>query len=132
MNRRVYLDHNASTPVHPEVVQAMLPYFGERFGNPSSIHGFGRDAREGVEIARERIAKFLRAGKEEILFTSGGTESDNLAVKGVAGARRTGHIITSRIEHHAVLRTCQSLELQGFTVTYLPVDASGIVDPDEG
>ena len=93
MNRRVYLDHNASTPVHPEVVEAMLPYFAERFGNPSSVHAFGREAREGLETAREQIAHFLRVGKEEIVFTSGGTESDNMAVKGVAMARGRGHII---------------------------------------
>jgi cysteine desulfurase len=129
--RRVYLDHNASTPVHPEVLEAMLPYLTERFGNPSSIHGFGRDAREGVEIAREAIASFLRVGKEEILFTSGGTESDNLAVKGVAAAAGSGHLITSQIEHHAVLRTCQALEAQGFAVTYLPVDQHGLVDPED-
>jgi cysteine desulfurase len=131
MNRRVYLDHNASTPVHPEVVQAMLPYFGERFGNPSSVHAFGRDAREGMDTAREQVAHFLRVGKEEVVFTSGGTESDNLAVKGVAAARRQGHVITSRIEHHAVLRACQSLESQGFEVTYVGVDADGMVDPDD-
>jgi len=131
MNRRVYLDHNASTPVHPEVLEAMLPYFSERFGNPSSVHGFGREARDGLEGARERVAAFLHAGKEEIVFTSGGTESDNLAIKGVAAARRGGHVITSSIEHHAVLRTCQALEQQGFTVTYLPVDGHGIVDPDD-
>ncbi len=131
MNRRVYLDHNASTPVHPEVVEAMLPYFAERFGNPSSVHAFGREAREGLETAREQIAHFLRVGKEEIVFTSGGTESDNMAVKGVAMARGRGHIITSRIEHHAVLRTCESLETLGFEVTYLPVDDHGMVDPDE-
>jgi len=131
MNRRVYLDHNASTPVHPEVLAAMLPYFEERFGNPSSIHAFGREAREGLEIAREQIAHFLRVGKDEIVFTSGGTESDNLAVKGVAMARRQGHIITSRIEHHAVLRTCESLATLGFEVTYVPVDGFGMVDPDD-
>jgi cysteine desulfurase len=131
MNRRVYLDHNASTPVHPEVVQAMLPYFEERFGNPSSVHGFGREAREGLDTAREQIAHFLGVGKDEIVFTSGGTESDNLAIKGVAMARQQGHIITSQIEHHAVLRTCQNLETLGFEVTYLPVDGRGMVDPDD-
>jgi len=129
--RRVYLDHNASTPVHPEVIEAMLPCFGERFGNPSSIHNFGREAREGMEIARETIAAFLRVGKDEIVFTSGGTESDNLAVKGVAFANGSGHIITSQIEHHAVLRTCQALEARGFAVTYLPVDQYGLVDPED-
>ncbi len=130
MNRQVYLDHNASTPVHPEVVDAMLPYFSERFGNPSSVHGFGRAAREGLETAREQVAHFLRVGKEEIVFTSGGTESDNMAVKGVAMARRSGHIITSKIEHHAVLRAVQNLETMGFAATYLDVDGFGMVDPD--
>lgn len=130
MSRQVYLDHNASTPVHPEVVEAMLPYFSERFGNPSSVHGFGRDAREGLETARDQVAHFLRVGKEEIVFTSGGTESDNMAVKGVAMARGRGHIITTKIEHHAVLRAVQTLEAQGFAATYLDVDGYGMVDPD--
>ena len=131
MNRRVYLDHNASTPVHPEVLEAMLPYFTDRFGNPSSIHGFGRDARDGVESARERVASFLRVGKEEIVFTSGGTESDNVAVKGIAAARGRGHIVTSAVEHHAVLRSVQALEKAGFEATYVPVDGQGMVDPDD-
>jgi len=131
MTRKVYLDHNASTSVHPEVLEEMLPYFSERFGNPSSVHGFGREAREGLDTARERIASFLRVGKEDVVFTSGGTESDNMAIKGVAAARRQGHIITSKIEHHAVLRTGQTLEQQGFAVTYLPVDGTGRVDPDD-
>jgi cysteine desulfurase len=131
MNRRVYLDHNASTPVHPEVLQAMLPYFSEYFGNPSSVHSFGRDARDGMETAREQIAGFLKVSKDEIVFTSGGTESDNLGIKGIAAARRAGHIITSQIEHHAVLRTVQTLEEQGFSATYLPVDGFGMVDPDD-
>jgi len=130
MSRQIYLDHNASTPVHPEVVEAMLPYFSERFGNPSSVHGFGREAREGLESARDQIAHFLRVGKEEIVFTSGGTESDNMAVKGVAFARGRGHIITTKIEHHAVLRAVQTLEAQGFAATYLEVDGHGMVDPD--
>lgn len=131
MGRRVYLDHNASTPVHPDVVAAMLPYFSETFGNPSSVHAFGREAREGLDTARERIAGFLRVKPDEIVFTSGGTESDNFGIKGLAGARGHGHIITSRIEHHAVLRTCETLETQGFSVTYVPVDSTGMVDPDE-
>jgi cysteine desulfurase len=131
MNRLVYLDHNASTPVHPEVLEAMLPYFSERFGNASSVHGFGRQAREGLDVAREQIARFLRVSKDEIVFTSGGTESDNLGIKGIAAARRSGHIITSQIEHHAVLRTCETLEAQGFAVTYLPVDEYGMVRPEE-
>ena len=131
MNRRVYLDHNASTPVHPEVLEAMLPYFADRFGNPSSIHGFGREARDGVEAARQSVAHFLRVGKDEILFTSGGTESDNAAVKGIAAARGRGHIVTSAVEHHAVLRSVQALEKQGFEATYVPVDGHGMVDPDD-
>lgn len=128
--RRIYLDHNASTPVHPEALAAMLPYFAEHFGNPSSIHSFGREARDAVEAARETIAAFLGVAREEVVFTSGGTESDNLAIKGVAHARRAGHIITSQIEHHAVLRTCQHLEREGFSATYLPVDGHGLVDPE--
>jgi cysteine desulfurase len=129
--RRVYLDHNASTPVHPDVLAAMMPFFSEQYGNPSSIHSFGREARDAVETAREEIARFLGVSAEETVFTSGGTEADNLAVKGVAWARGTGHIITSRVEHHAVLRTCQALERVGFAVTYLGVDQHGLVDPDE-
>ncbi len=131
MSRRVYLDHNASTPVHPEVLAEMLPFFAEVYGNPSSIHGFGREARDGVEQARERIGRFLTVPPQEIVFTSGGTESDNFGVKGLAWARGKGHLITSRVEHHAVLRTCQTLEAQGFDVTYIGVDAHGMVDPDE-
>jgi cysteine desulfurase len=131
MSRRVYLDHNASTPVHPEVLAEMLPYFSESFGNPSSVHGFGREARAGLDTARERVARFLGVAPEELVFTSGGTESDNLGVKGLAWARGRGHLITSRIEHHAVLRACQWLESQGFAVTYLSVDGHGMVDPDE-
>jgi cysteine desulfurase len=131
MSRRVYLDHNASTPVHPEVLAEMLPYFSEAFGNPSSVHAFGRDARAGVDTARERVARFLRVAAGEIVFTSGGTESDNFGVKGLALARGRGHLITSKIEHHAVLRTCEWLESQGFAVTYLNVDELGMVDPDE-
>jgi cysteine desulfurase len=131
MSRRVYLDHNASTPVHPEVLAEMLPYFGEVFGNPSSVHGFGREARDAVDAARDRVAGFLRARPDEIVFTSGGTESDNFGVKGLAWAAGRGHVITSKIEHHAVLRTCQALEAQGFAVTYLPVDGDGMIDPDD-
>ena len=131
MSRRVYLDHNASTPVHPEVVAEMLPYFEERFGNPSSVHGFGREARDGLDTARERIARFLGARPEEIVFTSGGTESDNLGIKGLAWAKGRGHVITSKVEHHAVLRACQWLETQGFEVTYVPVDGHGTIDPED-
>jgi cysteine desulfurase len=95
------------------------------------VHGFGRDARDGVETAREQVSRFLKVKKEEIVFTSGGTESDNMAIKGIAHARRRGHIITSQIEHHAVLRTCESLEENGFEVSYLPVDGYGMVDPED-
>jgi cysteine desulfurase len=131
MARRVYLDHNASTAVHPEVLAEMLPYFADVFGNPSSIHGFGREAREAVDLARQRVAACLSVAPDEIVFTSGGTESDNFAVKGLALARGQGHLITSQIEHHAVIRACQALERQGFAVTYLPVDQHGMVDPDD-
>ena len=131
MTRRVYLDHNASTPVHPEVVAEMTPYFGEVFGNPSSVHGFGRDARAGVDLARERVASFLDVPPDQVVFTSGGTESDNFGVKGLALARGRGHVITSSIEHHAVLRSVQALEAQGFAASYLPVDSYGQVDPDD-
>jgi cysteine desulfurase len=131
MVRRVYLDHNASTPVHPEVVAEMLPYFGETYGNPSSVHAFGRAARDGLDVARERVAHFLAARPEEVVFTSGGTEADNFAVKGLAWARGRGHLVTSAVEHHAVLRSCQALEGQGFAVTYVPVDGHGMVDPDD-
>jgi len=131
MSRKVYLDHNASTPVHPEVVAEMLPYFAEIYGNPSSIHAFGREAREGLDLARERVARFLTVSPQEIVFTSGGTESDNFAVKGLAWARGNGHLITSQVEHHAVLRACRALEAQGFDLTCVGVDGSGMVDPDD-
>jgi cysteine desulfurase len=131
MSRRVYLDHNASTAVHPEVLAEMLPYFGEVFGNPSSIHAFGREAREGMDRARERVASFLSVSPQEIVFTSGGTESDNFAIKGLAGARGKGHIITSQVEHHAVLRAARALEAQGFDLTVVGVDEFGMVDPDD-
>ena len=131
--RRIYLDHNATTPVHPEVLEAMLPYYKDKFGNPSSIHSFGRETKVALEEARENVAKFLNASPHEIYFTSGGTESDNLAVKGTAFANRKKgkHIITSKIEHHAVLESCKFLENEGFEVTYLPVDKYGFVDPDD-
>jgi cysteine desulfurase len=131
MSRRIYLDHNASTPVHPEVMAEMLPYFTEVFGNASSVHAFGRAAREAIDAARDRIASFLGVSANEIVFTSGGTESDNFALKGLALARGKGHLITSQIEHHAVLRSVQALEAQGFAATYLPVDGYGLVDPDD-
>lgn len=131
--KKIYLDHNATTPTHPEVVEAMLPFYRENFGNASSIHSFGRATRKAVEEAREKIADFLVARPEEIIFTSGGTESDNLAVKGAVYANRGkgNHIITSSIEHHAVLNTCKFLEKKGYRVTYLPVDEYGVVSMDE-
>ncbi len=129
---QIYLDYAATTPTDRRVVEAMQPYFGEVYGNPSSLHAFGQEARSAVEAARARIAAFLGAAPTEIVFTSGGTESDNFAIKGVAyGNRKKGdHIITSAIEHPAVLETCRFLEREGFRVTYLPVDGEGMVDPD--
>ncbi len=131
--RLVYMDHAATTFTKPEVVEAMLPFLKEHFGNPSSLYSIGREGKENVETAREKLAKALGAKPEEIYFTSGGTESDNWAVKGTAFARRKKgkHIITTLIEHHAVLYPCEYLETQGFDVTYLPVDHYGLVDPAE-
>ena len=131
--RRIYMDHAATTPIHPEVTEAMLPYLGERFGNPSSIYSEGREARKALEAARCEVAEALGAESAEICFTSGGTEADNLAVIGTARANRErgDHIITNVIEHHAVLEPCHYLEKEGFRVTYLPVDGAGLVDPDE-
>lgn len=130
MSKRIYLDHSATTPVKPEVVSAMLPYFTEVFGNPSSIHGFGQDARNSVSTSREVIAKFINASADEVYFTGGGSESDNWAIRGVAQAYKAkgNHIITTTIEHHAVLHTCEALEKEGFEVTYLPVDSDGKID----
>ena len=127
----IYLDHSATTPVRAEVLEAMLPYFSLGFGNPSSIYTIGQEARKAVDDAREQTARVLGARMSEIVFTSGGTESDNAALKGAAFAlRHTGnHIITTAIEHHAVLHTCHQLEQFGFDVTYVPVDEYGIVDP---
>lgn len=132
MTRRVYLDNAATTPVHPKVLEEMLPYFTEKFGNPSSIHSFGREARQAMDKAREQVAKALGARTDEIFFTGSGTEADNWAIKGVAYAnkKRGNHIITTRIEHHAVLHTCEYLEQNGFEVTYLDVDEYGMVDID--
>ncbi len=131
--RRVYLDHNATTPTHPEVVKAILPYFKEVFGNASSVHQFGQQARKAIDEAREKIANFIGASPKEIVFTSGGTEANNFALKGVvyANERKGKHIITSSMEHHAVLNPCKYLEKKGFKVTYLPVDKYGLVDPEE-
>jgi cysteine desulfurase len=129
--RSVYMDHAATTPTRPEVIEAMLPYFSERFGNPSSLYALAREAKEAVEEARGQVAAAIGATPEEVFFTAGGTEADNWAIKGVAAAnRRKGdHIITSSIEHHAVLHPCRALEKQGYRVTYLPVDEFGRVEP---
>lgn len=128
----IYLDHAATTPVHPQVVEAMLPYFSERYGNASSLHTLGREAHQALEQARADVAGILNCGPGEIVFTSCGTESDNLALRGAAwmNRQRGDHIITSSIEHHAVGHTCEQLERNfGFEVTYLPVDEHGLVDP---
>ena len=131
--KRVYLDHNATTPLDPRVFEAMRPYLTEDFGNASSPHHYGRIAKQALEESRTMVAKVIGVKPEEIIFTSGGTESDNLALRGIAyhKERRSSHIITSSIEHHAVLRTCNDLEKDGFTVTYLPVDSQGRINPDE-
>ncbi len=131
--RRIYLDYAATTPVRPEVVQAMLPYFTDVFGNPSTIYACGQEAKGAIEEARSRVADLIGAGIDEIVFTSGGTEADNFAIKGVVYASKGSrkHIITTPIEHHAVLETCHFLEESGCRVTYLPVDGNGLVDPEE-
>ncbi len=131
--RRIYLDYAATTPTHPEVVKAMLPYFTETFGNPSSIYSCGQQAKGAVEESRTKIANLIGARDEEIVFTSGGTEADNFAIKGVAFTKgaKGNHIITSPIEHHAVLEPCKFLERRGFSITCLPVDEYGLVDPDD-
>ncbi len=129
--RRVYFDNNATTPVAPEVFEAMRPYFVEQYGNASSIHWFGQQARAAVETAREQVACLVNARTNEIAFTSGGTESDNAAIFGVVEAARseTKHVVATAIEHHAVLHTCQALEKRGVRVTYVRVGSSGVVDP---
>jgi len=129
----IYFDHAATTPPRPEVTEAMLPYYREHWGNPSSLHRSGREAAEAMERAREQVAALLGALPEEIVFTGSGTEADNQALVGISIARekKGDHIITSAIEHHAVLHTAQFLEQRGLRVTYLPVDATGLVDPDE-
>jgi cysteine desulfurase len=131
--RRIFLDHAATTPTRPEVVNAMLPYFADSFGNPSSIYSQGQEAKGAVEEARTKVAELIGARSEEIIFTSGGTEADNLALKGVAYAseHKGNHIITTSIEHHAVLEACKFLEKRGLEITYLPVDKHGLVNPDD-
>ncbi|UOY94116.1 cysteine desulfurase [Ectobacillus sp. JY-23] len=127
---RIYLDHAATSPTHPQVVEHMIPYMTEMFGNPSSIHFYGRQARHAVDEARRACASSIGATPNEIIFTSGGTEADNLALLGVARANKTrgNHIITTAIEHHAILNTCKMLEHEGFEITYLPVDETGRVN----
>jgi len=130
---RIYLDHAATTPMRREVIEAMQPYLSQYFGNPSSLHHFGKEAANAINDAREKVAQILSARPDEIVFVSGGTESDNLAVLGVAYANRDRgkHIITTQIEHYAVLEPCRFLEREGWRVTYLPVDISGMVDPED-
>ena len=132
-HKMIYLDHAATTPVRSEVLEAALPFFTSSYGNPSSIYTLAQEARKATDEARESVARILGARTSEIVFTSGGTESDNAALKGAAFALRHlgNHIITTTIEHHAVLHTCHQLEQFGFEVTYLPVDEYGLVDPDE-
>jgi len=129
--KRIYLDYAATTPTHPDVIAVMLPYYTDIFGNPSSMHSYGQEAREAMEESRKRIAVLIGARREEIVFTSGGTEADNYAIKGIAYAyeNKGNHIITSSIEHHAVIETLRFLEKRGFQVTYLSVDEHGLVDP---
>ncbi|SDE59703.1 cysteine desulfurase NifS [Sporomusa acidovorans] len=127
--KRIYFDHSATTPVDREVAELMLEYMTDKYGNPSSVHAFGRETRKALEEAREKVAALINAAPNEIFFTSGGTEGDNLALKGVAYANRKkgNHIITTAIEHHAILHTCEYLEKQGFSVTYLPVDENAMI-----
>jgi cysteine desulfurase len=127
------MDHSATTPVAAEVLEAMLPFFSDKFGNASSLHAFGREAKEALEESRQKVALLLHAHPEEIIFTSGGTESDNLALRGIAYKNRNSgrHIITSCIEHPAILESCRSLEQEGFSVTYLPVNGEGLVEISE-
>jgi cysteine desulfurase len=127
----IYMDHSATTPAKKEVVDAMIPYFTTHFGNPSSIYGIARESKKAIDTARAQVANVIGAEPDEIYFTSGGSESDNWAIKGVAFAnrKRGNHIITTSIEHHAVMHTCQFLKKEGFDVTYLPVDTYGLVDP---
>lgn len=130
--RQVYMDHGATTPLREEALEAMMPYLQDKFGNPSSVHSPGREVRKAVDRARETVAAVLGADPAEIYFTAGGTESNNIALRGAARPKRGGgHIITSSIEHHAVLDVCKDLEQEGFSVTYLPVDSHGLVDPAE-
>jgi cysteine desulfurase len=134
MGKSIYLDYNVTTPIDPRVKEAMLPYLKEHFGNPSTTHTYGKPAKEAVERARQQVASLIGAAPEEVIFTSGGSESDNHAIVGtaLANSHKGKHIITMRIEHPAVLNTCRYLEERlGFKVTYLPVDKYGLVDPED-
>lgn len=133
MNKRIYMDHAATTYTNKEVLDEMLPFFTEHFGNPSSVHQFGREVKKSIDVARDRVAKAIGALPEEIYFTAGGSEADNLAIKGVAYANKNkgNHIITTKIEHPAVIETCEQLEKEGFEVTFLDVDHFGLVNPED-
>jgi len=133
MMKPIYLDYAATTPADPTVLQAMIPYFHDAFGNPSAIYSYGQEAKSAIEKARSPIASLIGARDEEIVFTSGGTEADNYALKSVAfvNQKKGNHIITSAIEHHAVLESCKFLSKMGFKITYLPVDRFGLVNPDD-
>ncbi|MFV3011385.1 cysteine desulfurase NifS [Clostridium botulinum] len=133
MNKQVYMDYSATTYTKPEVLEEMLPFFTENFGNPSSLYSFSDKTKKAVNLARERVSKALNAEKNEIFFTSGGSEADNWALKGIAYAnkKKGNHIITTKIEHHAILHTAQFLEKEGFKVTYLPVDEEGFVSVED-
>ncbi|HWY36575.1 MAG TPA: aminotransferase class V-fold PLP-dependent enzyme, partial [Nitrosopumilaceae archaeon] len=126
----IYLDNAASTPVHEKVIEEMIPYFKEQYGNPSSIHKYGRLANIAIQNARKRIASLINAESSEILITSGGTESNNTALYGIARHNKGKHIITSSIEHDAILEPCKRLEEEGFQITYLPVNTYGLVNPE--
>lgn len=131
--RKVYFDHNATTPIHPEVREVVLPFLSEKFGNPSSLHWAGREVRSYVEEAREKVAKMINAEPSEVIFTSCGSEGDNMAIKGVlmGNLKKGRHMITTIVEHPAVYKTCKFLEKFDFEVTYVPVDSYGMIDPDD-
>jgi cysteine desulfurase len=133
MKKVIYMDHAATTPTKPEVLEEMIPYFTEKFGNPSSVYSLARETKSALDKARERAAKALGASTDEIYFTGGGSEADNWALKGVAFANRDrgNHIITTKIEHHAILHACEYLEKYGFEITYLNVDSDGLIDLDQ-
>lgn len=132
-DKSIYFDHAATTYVKPEVLEAMIPYFTEKYGNASSVYSIGRESKKAIEEARDKVASAIGAQSREIYFTGSGSEADNWAIKGVAYANRAkgNHIITSAIEHHAVLHTCQYLESDGFEVTYIPVDENGLLNPED-